>query len=82
MKIIERLPEGNPQPAKSRLTPRVLGMMFVGLILAFVIAGLLTPSPINVYFFVTAGALTPWFLMICFYFALDRHRRKKYLQGR
>jgi len=82
MTTIERRSEGNPQPTKSRFTPRVLGGMFVGLILAFVIAGFLVSAPINVYLWVTASALTPWFLIICFYFARDRHRRLKYLRGR
>lgn len=83
MKIIERLPEGpQPQPQTSLLTPRVLGFMFVGLIVGLAVIGLLLPMPLKVYFLVTAGALTPWFLIICFYFARDHYRRRRYLTGR
>lgn len=81
MALIERIPESQSPRPKSFFTPRVLGLMFAGLILVFVVIGLLVSPPISTYFLVTAGALTPWFLIICFYFARDRYRRRKYLTG-
>jgi hypothetical protein len=59
----------------------VWGILFAGLIVAFAVIGLLSPMPIKLYFLMTAGARTPRFLIICFYFARDYQRRQRNLRG-
>jgi hypothetical protein len=82
MKIIERVPSGGPTDSgRGPVKPRTIAIVAVALIVAALVACVLTHGPISLAFFGLAFGASLWTGMIAGAFELDRRRRLNYLRG-
>ena len=83
MKIIERIERDEPsKPGGGQFRPRTLAILAVLVIVALMVAGVLTVGPLSPAFFMAAFGVSLWTVMIGGAFEVDRRRRLNYLRGR